>query len=314
MAWSCSFDPAAAPEGRWTDYLAGVIRVLHEMRAVPDGGRIAVASAVPAGAGLASSAALAVAAAKALSQLAAPAPFSRGAGRSGVPRRARRGRRPVRADGPDHRGARALARHALLYRDRGGHHAAGAARPAGAAGGNGRGPSAGGWGIQPPPCGMRARRSPRVTLPASTARSLAAVPEAALESLVRADAGLLFRRLRARGAGNGPDPRRGTGADAPAIFRGLASSCWRGTPRSATTSSRRAARPTGWSRARCATVRGGRGSPGQGGAGRWWSWRRRIGSRRLTRALAADFKRETGRAPVMWTARAAGGLRTERGW
>lgn len=64
------FDPAAAPEGRWTDYLAGVIRVLHDMRAVPAGGRVAVASAVPPGAGLASSAALSVAAAKALSQLA----------------------------------------------------------------------------------------------------------------------------------------------------------------------------------------------------------------------------------------------------
>ncbi len=65
-----SFDPAAAPEGRWTDYLAGVIRVLHGMRAAPQGGRIAVASTVPAGAGLSSSAALSVAAARALSQLA----------------------------------------------------------------------------------------------------------------------------------------------------------------------------------------------------------------------------------------------------
>jgi len=64
------FDPALAPEGRWTDFLAGVIRVLHDMRAAPPGGRIAVASAVPPGAGLASSAALAVAAARALSQLA----------------------------------------------------------------------------------------------------------------------------------------------------------------------------------------------------------------------------------------------------
>jgi len=65
-----SFDPALAPEGRWTDYLAGVIRVLHDMRAAPPGGRIAVASAVPPGAGLSSSAALSVAAVRALSQLA----------------------------------------------------------------------------------------------------------------------------------------------------------------------------------------------------------------------------------------------------
>ena len=34
----------------------------------------------------------------------------------------------------------------------------------------------------------------------------------------------------------------------------------------------------------------------------------------LSKAVAADFRRETGRAPVMWTVRAAGGLRTERGW
>jgi galactokinase len=64
------FDPAAAPEGRWTDYLAGVIRVLYDTRAAPRGGRIAVASTLPAGAGLASSAALSVAAARALSHMA----------------------------------------------------------------------------------------------------------------------------------------------------------------------------------------------------------------------------------------------------
>ena len=64
------FDPAVAPEGRWTDYVAGVIRVLQAMRAAPPGGRIAVASQVPAGAGLASSAALTVATARALAPLA----------------------------------------------------------------------------------------------------------------------------------------------------------------------------------------------------------------------------------------------------
>lgn len=64
------FDPAAAPEGRWTDYLAGVIRVLQDMRAAPSGARIAVASQVPPGAGLASSAALTVATARALAPLA----------------------------------------------------------------------------------------------------------------------------------------------------------------------------------------------------------------------------------------------------
>ncbi|HEX5004297.1 MAG TPA: galactokinase family protein [Gemmatimonadales bacterium] len=64
------FEPDAAPAGNWTDYLGGVVRVLHEMRAAPPGGRVAVASALPMGAGLASSAALAVAAARALSAMA----------------------------------------------------------------------------------------------------------------------------------------------------------------------------------------------------------------------------------------------------
>jgi galactokinase len=64
------FDPAAAPEGRWTDYLGGVIRVLQDIGAAPAGGRIAVASTVPVGAGLSSSAALAVATARSLSLLA----------------------------------------------------------------------------------------------------------------------------------------------------------------------------------------------------------------------------------------------------
>ena len=54
----------------WTDYLVGVVRELRVLGAAPAGARIAVASTVPAGAGLSSSAALTVAAAKALSLLA----------------------------------------------------------------------------------------------------------------------------------------------------------------------------------------------------------------------------------------------------
>ena len=54
----------------WTDYLVGVVRELQAMRAAPRGAEIAVASTLPIGAGLSSSAALTVATAKALSLLA----------------------------------------------------------------------------------------------------------------------------------------------------------------------------------------------------------------------------------------------------
>ncbi len=63
------FDPGAAPVGRWTDYLAGVVRTLRGGGAPLGGARIAVASDVPAGAGLASSAALTLAAVRALARL-----------------------------------------------------------------------------------------------------------------------------------------------------------------------------------------------------------------------------------------------------
>ena len=55
---------------QWTDYVVGVVRELRGLRAVPAGGHIAVATTVPIGAGLSSSAALTVATAKALSLLA----------------------------------------------------------------------------------------------------------------------------------------------------------------------------------------------------------------------------------------------------
>ena len=54
----------------WTDYLVGVVRELRALRAAPPGGNVAVATDLPIGAGLSSSAALTVAAAKALSLLA----------------------------------------------------------------------------------------------------------------------------------------------------------------------------------------------------------------------------------------------------
>lgn len=55
---------------QWTDYLIGVIRELRALRAAPPGAQVAVATTLPIGAGLSSSAALTVAAAKALSLLA----------------------------------------------------------------------------------------------------------------------------------------------------------------------------------------------------------------------------------------------------
>jgi galactokinase len=63
-------DPVEPMRQGWTDYLVGVIRVLRYMNAAPGGARVAVASTVPTGAGLSSSAALCVAAVKCLSQLA----------------------------------------------------------------------------------------------------------------------------------------------------------------------------------------------------------------------------------------------------
>ena len=54
----------------WTDYIVGVVRELRTLRAAPPGAQISVATTLPIGAGLSSSAALTVAAAKALSLLA----------------------------------------------------------------------------------------------------------------------------------------------------------------------------------------------------------------------------------------------------
>jgi galactokinase len=59
-------DLAAPMSGDWTGYLVGVIQELAAVGAAPRGARVAVATTLPIGAGLSSSAALTVAAARAL--------------------------------------------------------------------------------------------------------------------------------------------------------------------------------------------------------------------------------------------------------
>ena len=63
-------DPDHPEAGIWTAYVAGVIRVLGTQGMAPRGARLAVASTVPVGAGLSSSAALTVAVTRALLALA----------------------------------------------------------------------------------------------------------------------------------------------------------------------------------------------------------------------------------------------------
>jgi len=64
-----AIDPSRPESGSWTAYIGGVVRVLQARGLAPAGARLAVASSVPIGAGLSSSAALTVAAARALGGL-----------------------------------------------------------------------------------------------------------------------------------------------------------------------------------------------------------------------------------------------------
>jgi galactokinase len=61
-----AIDPTRPEPGSWTAYIGGVVRVLQARGLAPAGARLAVASSVPIGAGLSSSAALTVAAARSL--------------------------------------------------------------------------------------------------------------------------------------------------------------------------------------------------------------------------------------------------------
>ena len=65
-----ALDPDHLEPDSWTAYIGGVVRVLQARRLAPAGARLAVASSVPIGAGLSSSAALTVATARALVGLA----------------------------------------------------------------------------------------------------------------------------------------------------------------------------------------------------------------------------------------------------
>jgi galactokinase len=61
-----AIDPSRPKPGSWTAYIGGVVRVLQARGLAPTGARLALASSVPIGAGLSSSAALTVATARAL--------------------------------------------------------------------------------------------------------------------------------------------------------------------------------------------------------------------------------------------------------
>ena len=63
-------DPELLPAGGWTAYVGGVIRVLRAAGLTPAGARLAIASNLPVGAGLSSSAALTVSVGRALTGLA----------------------------------------------------------------------------------------------------------------------------------------------------------------------------------------------------------------------------------------------------
>jgi len=304
-----AFDPAAAPEGRWTDYLAGVIRVLHEMRAVPDGGRIAVASNVPVGAGLSSSAALTVAAAKALSQL-----HHRRLSREALVEVAWHAEHDVvgvqcgRMDQTV--AAHAVARHALLFEtgedtrrqvpfdlpvllvETGVSHRL----------------AAGEYNRRRAECeaGLAACRAAGVT-----AASLAAVPESALESLAAQMPPVLFRRLRhvvretartraaalALSARDFPRVGQFLLEGHASIRDDFESSCGEADRLvdSAVRHGAWGARLTG---------------AGWGGAVLVMAPKERLAA--LTAAVSADFRREVGRVPTVWKARASGGVRGER--
>ena len=305
------FEPSAAPEGRWTDYLAGVIRVLHGMRAAPPGGRIAVASRVPVGAGLSSSAALAVAAAKAVSQLA-----RRRLSREALVEVAWHAEHDVvgvqcgRMDQTVV--AHALARHALLYEtgedtrrhvpldlpvllvETGVSHRL----------------ADGGYNRRRAECtaALEACRQGGVD-----AVSLSAVPESALDALDGRLDPVLFRRLRhvvletartraaalALAARDYPRVGRLLLEGHASIRDDFESSCSEADRLVAS-----AQRHGAWG----ARLTGA----GWGGTVLVLAPVERHAA--ISRAMAADYRREVGRAPAMWTVRAASGLRSERGW
>jgi galactokinase len=305
------FDPDAAPEGRWTDYLSGVIRVLHEMRAAPPGGRIAVASGVPAGAGLASSAALAVAAAKAVSQVS-----RRRLSREALVEVAFHAEHDIvgvqcgRMDQTV--AAHALARHALLFEtgddtrrqvtldvpvllvETGVSHRL----------------ADGEYNRRRAECAAALEACHQAGVGAS---SLAAVPETALEALRGQMPEVPFRRLRhvvtetarTRAAALALSTRdfarvgQFLQAGHASIRDDFESSC-----AEADRLVESAVRHGAW----------GARLTGAGWGGTVLVLAPADLYPTISKGVAADFRREAGRLPAMWTVRASGGLRTERGW
>ena len=303
------FDPAAAPEGRWTDYLGGVVRVLQDVGAAPAGARLAVASAVPIGAGLSSSAALSVAAARALSQLAGRR-LSREA-LAEVAYHAEHDVVGVQCGRMDQMiAAHATARHAamietadrtvaqipfdapVLLVETGVSHRLADSE----------------YNRRRAECGaaLEACRAAGVDV-----AELAAVPEAELQRLTGGMEPVLFRRLRhvvretARTRAAAAALRAGDlERMGQLLLEGHASirDDFESSCGEADRIVESAARHGAW----------GARLTGAGWGGTVLVLAPTDRMARLAKAVAADYQRETGRAPVIWKAKASGGVRSER--
>ncbi len=153
-----AIDPDHPEPDSWTAYVGGVIRVLRALRLAPAGARLAVASSVPIGAGLSSSAALTVATARALVGLTGrripPAALA------DIAYRAEHDEVGVRCGRMDQIvSAQARPGHAMLIETASGAITHVAVRPRGVADRHRHPPPADRWAVQSAPGGMRGRAS-----------------------------------------------------------------------------------------------------------------------------------------------------------